>query len=496
MATNTQKAIKGLSSQAIVTISSGIVEILYFSIMSRLLSREDFGIFAVVTAVTAIFLSLSDAGVGSALIQRKSLTTDYKNTAFTLSLILGIAIMVLMIGSSYHLSLLLGDEKLYIPLLVMSITIFFNSIISVNLSCMYRELHFILPGMIQLVSFLLSSIIAIILAIKGYGVYAILLKIVLSSFLTLIISFFYIPSQYRLCLNKECSKSILNFGGWLTASVIIHSISVQVDRLLMSRLLSLEALGAYNRPKEFVLQIGTRLNGIFDTALFPVLSSLQDNILSLQNAFKRSLYILNLASIILSLFFICNSYLIIRVFFGDNWLDLSLLFQIVSITLIFNVNGRLGDCYLRSMGLVKMQFKIRTFELFFDIICILIGASYGILGVAIGFLIANFTVILIKTLYLSGLLKVPFSELANIVICTWGVGIYFTPLLVIQTVLIQFGVWGDILSGLLFLIILFFLFVVFPSALGMRYKEELYTRGRVIINSFLNRMIKKSKRLD
>lgn len=70
--------------------------------------------------------------------------------------------------------------------------------------------------------------------------------------------------------------SIVNFGGWLTLSVVFRNFANQADKLLMSKFLSVASLGAYNRPKEFIDTISTKLNGIFDTALFPILSGIQD----------------------------------------------------------------------------------------------------------------------------------------------------------------------------------------------------------------------------
>ena len=63
MLTNTRKVIKGVSSQTIVTIVLGIVEIVSFSIMSRLLSQKDFGYYVAIVAVATIFQSLADNGV-------------------------------------------------------------------------------------------------------------------------------------------------------------------------------------------------------------------------------------------------------------------------------------------------------------------------------------------------------------------------------------------------------------------------------------------------
>lgn len=485
-ASNTQKVIKGLSSQTIVTILLGVEGILYFSIMSRLLSREDFGLFAAVMAVTTIFSSFSDAGIGSALIQRKDMSEDYKNTAFTLSIVIGSFVSVVLVLLSGLIAQAVVGSHLKIPLMIMAVTIFLNGMVSVNFSWMRRYLHFLKVGVIMLVAHVISSVIAIAMAVIGYGLYAIIAKVVIASLLTLLISFFYINTRFQICLKKVYVKSILNFGGWLTASVVLNNISSQVDRLLMSRLLSVEALGAYNRPKEFILQISTRVNGVFDTALFPVLSSIQDNTDSLKNAFKRSSYYLNLCSMGLALFFICNSELLIRVFFGEEWLDLKTLFQLISITLVFNINGRLGDCYLRSMGLVRQQFNLRAFELLLNVICILIGSRLGVMGVASGFLIANITVIIMKILYLAKKLSVSQTEITSFMISGWGYGFYYVPLILLQFFLIPNTWGGGCLSLFFFIAITICVFLVFPKLIGRLYYEDCF----VIVKANLKQKFK------
>lgn len=469
---NTQKVVKGISSQTLVTIGLGVIEIVYFSIMSRLLSREDFGLFAAITAVTSIFYSISDAGIGSALIQRKEMTEEYKNTAFTLSIIVsGFVALLLLILSGPIANAIVG-ETLHYPLMLMATTIFFNGMISVNFGWLRRNLHFLKAGAIQLIAFLISSIIAIIMAIDGYGFYAIMFKAVASSLLTLIISFFFVGTKFRIRITREHIKPLVNFGGWLTASVIIHNISSQIDRLLMSRLLSVEALGAYNRPKEFILQIGTRINGIFDTALFPVLSSIQDNLESLRNAFNRSQYFLNICSMALALAFICNAGLIIRIFLGEQWLDLKTIFQVISLTLIFNINGRLGDCYLRSLGLVRQQFNLRVFELIVDIICILIGFRFGIMGVAIGFLIGNIILIFTKTIYLAWKMNISLPNVVNNVLGGWVYGLYFVPLLLAQYYIVPENWLGEIVSAIIFTMMIVGLFIIWPDLIGRQYKHD------------------------
>lgn len=472
--TNTQKVVNGLSAQTIVTLSIGIVEIIYFSIMSRILSREDFGFFAVISAVTVIFSSISEAGIGAALIQKKEVNNDYKNTAFTLSLIIGAFVAAIMsISSGLIANLIMGDKELKEPLMWMSLTILFYGINSINFSWMRRNLKFLKAGMISLTSFLISDIFSIYLALKGFGYYAILSRAVSSSILSFLISSFFVGTFFKLVIKRNYVSSIVNYGGWLTASVIVRNIAQQTDRLLMSRLLTVSELGSYNRPKGFISHIADQLNGVFDTALFPVLSSIQDNKSSLRNAFNSSQYYMNMFAMIAALGFICNSSLLIRIFLGEQWLDLQVLFCVLSISVLFNINGRLADCYFRSLALVKQQFYFRIFQLVINVIAIFIGYRWGILGVAVSFILASFINILIKTKYISDKVEIRVNKTFKNIFDGWKFSVFFFPLIT-ASCFCSGSLLYEILIAFLFLLLSVSLFCFFPKAIGRKYSEEAY----------------------
>jgi len=482
---NTQKVIKGVSSQTLVTVVLGVVEIVSFSIMSRLLSQEDFGYFAAVTAITTVFSSFSETGIGSALIQRKEIDKRFINNAFTMSLLFGVFISLLMLSLSGVLAEAVVDSSLKVPIMLMSVTLICHCLTSVNTSIMIRNLQFIRVGVINLVSLVITTIIAVILALKGFGYYSIITKAVLSSVITLVLSRLFVSVRYGLALNKETVKSIFGFSGWLMASVFFRNFAQQIDRLMMGRLLSVEALGSYNRPKEFINQISTKLNGIFDTALFPVLSGIQDNKNSLRNAYRTSFYYLNTFAMLLATSFIFNHELIIRVFLGEQWMSTKVVFIIVSIALVFNIDGRLSDCYFRSLGLTRQQFFFRILELIIKVFGLLIGAKWGLVGVALSVVISNITMIVIKTLFIAGQVEVSATETIAIIVRSWKFSMFEIPVLFVAYLLLPHSWLGNILLAALNVIIVFLLFIVFPKAVGKLYADNAYEKvKRVIMNKF------------
>lgn len=475
---NTQKAIKGISSQTLVTLSLGVIEIALFSIMSRLLSKEDFGYYAVISAIMVVFTSFSETGIGAAIIQRKETDRNYINNAFTLSLLFGSFIMIILLLLSGVISDIVADEKIKQPLRLMAITLLLNNLISINVSIMYKKLQFLLVGYINLFSLLLTSIIAIILAYKGFGYYAIITRAILTSILTFAISLFFCKTKFSFFLNKEITKTIFRFSGWLMASVVFRNLAQQIDRLMMPSLMSITTLGAYNRPKDFINNISSKINGIFDTVLFPVLSNIQNESIRLENAFRRSFYLLNLFSIFIGVAFIINSELIIHIFFGGNWLFLRNVFCIFALSFIFNVDGRLADCFLRSLALTKQQFYFRVVESIVKIIFLLIGCQWGMIGVATFVVLADALMKIVKIFYVAQKLNIGFHILVEEFVKSSKFLLLFCPIGFILFLKSPHTWSGEVVTLIVFLIVAIVVFFFFPKFVGKHYYDDVWTKCR------------------
>jgi len=473
---NTSKVIKGMSSQTIVTIVLGVVEIVSFSIMSRLLTQEDFGYYAAITAITVVFATFSETGIGAAIVQQKELSTRYINNAFTISLLFGSFISLLLLVAASPLASLVADETMKKPLMLMSCTLLLNCLSSVNMSLMQRKLQFIRMGMIQLVSLVVTTIIAIWLAYKGYGYYAIITKAVLASVVTYLLSFYFCRTHFGFALDKRTFKRVFSFSGWLMASSLFRNLSHQIDKLLMPSLLSVDALGAYNRPKDFVEQISTKINSIFDTTLFPILSGIQDNRDALNSAFRRSMSLMNTFALLLTMGFMFNSGLLIRIFFGEQWLNLRGIMLIVSCSILFNVDGRLADCYLRALAMTKQQFFFRIFEFVLNTIGVLVCFNWGLMGVAISILITNSIAKIVKIIYIGSKVDVSLNEVIIIILSSWRYAILMLPVCVTSFIFLPNSWTGDIIMTCIFLAITIVVFIFIPKIVGRQYQEEVYVK--------------------
>lgn len=485
MSSKTTIFFKGISTQTIITFAMGVMEIVVFAIISRLLSKEDFGYYAAISGIIAIFLSISEAGLGASIIQKKDASNTFISTAFTWSLIIGSIISIIVFILAPTLANIIADSKLIIPLRAMSITIILHSIISVGNGILYRKLSFKTIGIISVLSYLIASLVSIIMAYLGLGLYAVIaLPIVNATIYSCFL--FYIIKFPKLQIQPNETKEIVSFGGWLTVGVILNNISNQLDKLVLSKWLSVEALGAYNRPAGFISSINTKIHSIFDTVLFPMLSNIQDDKNRITNVFFRAIALLNSFSIILAAIFFFNSELIITIFFGSSWLDIVPVMQVGAIGAIFSIDHRLVDCFFRSLNFVKLGTQIRFLGAGLMLISIYFGAQYGIIGVAWSILFANVILVIIKMIVLAIKVKAKITHMFIEWFCAWRSAII--PTIIGCTYLaLPHTLESNIIFAIIFGTVIVIEFAFFPRLVGTEYQSSVYPYVEKIKNRIIGK---------
>ena len=461
-----EKALRGFGSQTLVVIGIGVVNLIYFSVMSRLLSKEDFGYFAIISAITTILDEISSAGLGSAVIQRKTLDHDFFHSTFTLSILIGAFFTLTLFLSADSLSYFYaGGSALALGLRIMSITFLSHNITSPIRALYIRDMRFLRYGIYQLTTLAFSCLTGIVLAYRGMGFMAI---VIASTLAPLSLSFILLSLNVKklgLCYKKTYFSEIFSYGGWLTASGIVRSIYDQLDKLITTKWISISLLGAYNRPVGFISQVSGQINGIFDTVLFPILSTCQDDVNKIKKAYLTCSELILVPAIFMCVSFILCSHFIIIVFLGDKWLDLIPVFRIASAGMVFMFYNRIGDCFFRSLGIVKEYFIVRVVVCVLSVVSIYFGCKYGIYGLAISVMIAKFVESMAKTIFFQLRLGFAYSEFFGRII---KVGSLPLILLCVSMTLQTFNqsVFSDVLSLTLFLVLLATSVKIRPNILG------------------------------
>lgn len=480
---------KGVSIQTIITALMGVLEILVFAIMSRLLSKEDFGYFAALTGIMTICTSITEAGLGASIVQKKGASEEFLSTAFTLSLTFGLIGSAIVFILSPWLAHIVADDHILLPMRVMSINIFLACSSSVGRNILLKGLQFKQIGILSVVAYTASSLIGISMAFMGMGLWSIVSISIINLILFNALLYTRRIKLPKLMIRRNEVRGIVSYGGWLTLSVITNNITQQMDRIFLTKWTSVTVLGAYNRPAGFVGNITNKINGIFDTVLFPMLSDMQDDKRRVQDVFLKAVALLNSFAIVLFAVFFFNAYLIIALFFGEKWLELVPALRVISVFVIFNVDNRLVDCFFRSLGFVKLGFELRVLAAMITFCCLYYGAKFGVLGVATSLVTANAITVILKVCALTLKLKLNLTS----IIKTWFIA--EKPLLPLLLIGVPYILYFDnticwaILFALIMSVVILCEFILIPSLVSVEYSNNIYP----IIKSKLKRSKNKGK---
>ena len=480
----TGKVFHGLKNQSMITITIGILEIISFSILSRILSQEDFGYYAIVTAVTVILQTITEAGMGSSVIQKKDPTETYVNTAFSLSFLIGLfSSLFLLFTASFFSRLMIGTDGLTLAFRFMSIPLFLSNINSIARALMIRKLDFLRYGLLQIIAFIISHGVGIFIASMGYGYYAMIALAIIGQLMSTLLLYFHSQFIPKICINKCEAKKILIFGGWLTGSAIVRSITEQLDKFILSHWMSVTTLGAFNRPSGFVSRTTNQINGIFDTVLYPIISRIQNDKEKIGDSYRICVVLISMFSSILLCIFLLGSKCIIISLFGEKWLDLTVVFQIMVLSIVAICYNRIADVFFRATGAVRLYFWNRVFTCVLTIASLYIGCQFGIVGAAIGLAISKYIDLSVKIVMFRKIINLNnvglFKQILEGCCCPFILLLLCAPFLLLE--------YGSLISVFLYGVLIVTIIVLKPELLGEMFIQYVYPQISIVINKLLKK---------
>lgn len=346
------------------------------AVLSRILSANDYGVIAVITVFSVLFTTLSDVGVGPAIVQIKDLTKKELDDIFSFTCYIALVLTILFSIVSFPVSIFYEND-IYIPLgNILSISVFFNILNMVPNGILNKNKSFIYIAIRNITIYSFTSVITIILAIKGWGAYALVLQSVLASFLTFVVSFGKARPVFKKAFDINSIKKIASFSGFQFAFNIICYISRNLDNLLTGKYLSSDDLGYYSKAYTLMLYPVNNLGGVFSPVLHPLMSDFQNKPMLIYQKYSKLARTLILVGILASSVCFLGSKEIVSIICGNNWDRTAVCFKCMSVAIIPQMlNSCVGAIY-QSLGNTRLLFVNSCINIIASTIAIIVGVFF------------------------------------------------------------------------------------------------------------------------
>ncbi|TBM00970.1 lipopolysaccharide biosynthesis protein [Hafnia paralvei] len=372
----------------IFKIATQVVSMVY---LARLIPPAEYGIMAMATVITNFAVLFRDLGTSAAIIQKDNLDETTTSSVFWLNSFLGLVVSIIIIITSPLLSYIYHQPQLISILILLSLNFLISGTSSLHLALLERKSQFNIIAKIEIFSFLIALIVAIVMAAQGFGVYSLVCQSLVSTFGSACLLWHYSPWRPKGRPKNMIAnlKQIYKFSSQLSLFNIINYFSRNLDSFLIGRYMPASTLGAYNLAYRIMLFPLTSLTFIANRSLFPILSQKKNNYNDIEKIYLNTIYLiwfitLPFITIISSL----NDVFILAIF-GNNWLlSADILIWLAPTAIIQSVLSTTGTIFM-SQGRTGILLALGIQGTILTGLAFLIGIQHGIVELAKYYFIAN-----------------------------------------------------------------------------------------------------------
>ena len=258
-------------------------------ILARLLDPHHYGTLSLMIVFTSLANVFVQTGFNTSLIQNKDVTEEDYSSVFWVSL----AIAIILYGILFFASPLIADfyrmQEIVTPFRVLALILIPGAFNSVQLAKVSREMDFKKVFYSNVGGTLISGITGIILAYKGFGIWALVVQNLLNIIVACIVMLFTVAWRPRFICNISRVKILFSYGWKLLVSALLDTLYQDIQGLVIGRKYDSATLGFFNRGKQFPQFLINAINGAVQSVLLPAMSALQDKKEEVKRVMRQSM---------------------------------------------------------------------------------------------------------------------------------------------------------------------------------------------------------------
>lgn len=269
----------------VLSLSTRLLRLVRTLVLARLLAPADFGLFGIAVIALAVMESLTRTGFSGALVQREGDIDSHLNTAWTTSLVRGFGLgLILFFGAP-----LVGqffDSDAAVPLVrALALVPVIGGMTNIGVVYFDKELLFRERFMFRSVPRIAELIVSVGFAIWTRSVWALVLGQIAAEVARVIAS--YTSHLYRPHFQfvGQRFKELFGFGIWVSANGILTYLMLNLDDIVVGRIMTPEDLGLYQMAFTITTLLAVEINSVINHVTFPAFSKLQSKPLVLRVAY-------------------------------------------------------------------------------------------------------------------------------------------------------------------------------------------------------------------
>ncbi len=373
------KTVKGLGWSALDNAARYGMQFFIGIVLARLLSPDDYGLLGLVSIFTMVCTALVNGGFTTALIRKKDATDDDFNTAFICNLGMSLLLYVVVFVCAPLIADFFSRDEL-IPLVrVSSLGLIIGALGMVQQTRLTKRIDFKTQTKITLVSTAISGVTGIILALIGFGVWALVAQQLMSHALRTIQLYIYNRWLPRLRFSTESFHNLFGFGWKMMVSALLDTVWKELYQVVVGKFYNPATLGQYTRAQHYAKLFSSNLTTVVQRVTYPVLSSIQDDKGRMVSAYRRIIRTSMFITAVTLFFLGAVSEPLIYCMIGPKWHEASTYLPLICLSSTLYPLHAINLNMLQVQGRSDLFLGLEVVKKVIALVPLFVGAFIGII---------------------------------------------------------------------------------------------------------------------
>ncbi|PSW62342.1 flippase [Photobacterium kishitanii] len=379
-----QKTVNGIKWSAIERIVTQAVQLIIMLILGRMLGPNAFGLVGMLAIFIAISQNFVEGGFSSALIRKQDRSeADYATTLYFSTAVGSVCYLILFFSAPY-ISYFYQQPELIILTRVLGINILLSSFAVVQRTRLTVLMDFKTQAIISLISVICSSMIALFLAYKQYGVWALIFQSLSFNVINVVLLNIANPWKPKCGFSKSSFDVLFGFGSKVLAASLIGTFFDNLYKIIIGKLFVSADLGIFSLARTISSVPSVTVISIIQRVTYPMFCSIQNDEDRLKLAYKKTMLISSLIVFPLMFGLAVISKPIVSIVLGDQWESTSNLLFILCIGAMIYPIKAINSNFLYVKGLPDKILKLEIITRIITLVILAISVSFGLEYICIG----------------------------------------------------------------------------------------------------------------
>ena len=318
-------------------------------ILMAVVAKSEFGIMGILAVFIAFSNILIDSGFSRALLNRKEVLDREYTTVFFFNVVLSVVLYLILFFTAPYLASLFNEPRLIPVARVLFVSFLLNALGLIHQVLLMKRADFRGLTKVNIPAVILSAIIAIVLGIKDYGIWALVAQLVTYSLFRTLFLWVYTSWRPRLVFSKSLLMNSMGLSSKLLATSLISAIFNNIYPSIIAFFYpnSMNSVADYTQANKYQEVPFAMISNTFRSISMLILSEINQEIARLKRVLSKLLKTIAFVSFPVGLFMILVSHQVFNLIWQDKWLSAVPYFQFLTLAgMISPFIFVLGELYI------------------------------------------------------------------------------------------------------------------------------------------------------